>query len=119
MELVIITVFRDAGIVGGAAYPALVLVALASTALTMKLAQLCIRVPGPGAYSVSLLHDRDGNRKFGLSQDGIGFPGDPKIGLSKPKAAKARVVAGPGLTTVAVRLNYRRGLFRFGPIKER
>ena len=82
-------------------------------------AQLCIRVPGPGAYSLSLLHDRDGNRKFGLSQDGIGFPGDPKIGLSKPKAAKARVVAGPGLTTVAVRLNYRRGLFSFGPLKDR
>ena len=46
MDLVIITVFRDAGIVGGATYSALVLVALASTALTMKLAQLCIRVWG-------------------------------------------------------------------------
>lgn len=82
-------------------------------------AQLCIRVPGPGAYSLSLLHDRDGNRKFGLSQDGIGFPGNPKLGMSKPKAAKARLVAGDGLTTVTVRMNYRHGLFSFRPMKDR
>ncbi len=42
MELVIVTVFRDAGIVSGATYSALVLVALASTALTMPLAQMCL-----------------------------------------------------------------------------
>ncbi len=80
-------------------------------------AQLCIRVPGPGYYTLSLLHDRDGNRKFGLSTDGIGFPGDPRLGLSQPKAAVARFVAGPGLTTVTIRLNYRHGLFSFGPLK--
>jgi len=78
---------------------------------------LCIRAPGPGAYSLLLLHDRDGNRKFGLSSDGIGFPGDPRLGLSKPKAAEARLTAGAGLTNIAIRMNYRRGLFSFGPLK--
>lgn len=78
--------------------------------------QLCIRVPRAGAYSLSLHHDRDMNRKFGLSTDGIGFPGNPKLGWSKPKAASARVVAGAGLTELRIRLNYRRGLTSFGPV---
>jgi Kef-type K+ transport system membrane component KefB len=47
MELVIVTVFLDVGIVGPATYSALVLVALASTALTMPLAQACLRLWGP------------------------------------------------------------------------
>jgi uncharacterized protein (DUF2141 family) len=80
--------------------------------------QLCIRLPGPGTYTVSLLHDRDSNRKFGLSSDGIGFPRNPKLGLSKPKAAAAAFSAGPGITNVPIRLNYRQGLFGFKPIKQ-
>lgn len=40
MELVIVTVFRDVGIVSSTTYSALVLVALASTALTMPLSKL-------------------------------------------------------------------------------
>ncbi|WP_439533781.1 DUF2141 domain-containing protein [Polymorphobacter sp.] len=79
---------------------------------------VCIRLPGPGAYSLILLHDRDGNRKFGLSTDGIAFPGNPKLGLSKPKAAAARIEAGAGLTRITVRMNYRRGLFGFGPLRD-
>lgn len=79
--------------------------------------QLCMRIPGPGAYALTVLHDRDANRKFGLSTDGVGFSGNPKLGLSKPKAASARFNAGSGLTPVTVRMNYRRGLFSFGPLK--
>ncbi len=79
--------------------------------------QLCIRIPGPGSYSLILLHDRDSNRKFGLSTDGVAFPGNPKLGLSKPKAEATRVEAGNGITRITVRMNYRRGLFSFGPIK--
>jgi uncharacterized protein (DUF2141 family) len=66
---------------------------------------------------MSLLHDRDANRKFGFSSDGFGFPGNPKLGLSKPKAASATVIAGRGLTEINIRMNYRHGLFSFGPIK--
>lgn len=43
MELVIVTVFRDVGIVSGETYSALVLVALASTALTMPLSKLVLK----------------------------------------------------------------------------
>lgn len=71
---------------------------------------MCIRVPHAGTYSLLLLHDRDGNLKFSASTDGVGFPGNPRLGWAKPKAAAARIAAGPGLTDVRIRLNYRKGL---------
>jgi len=80
--------------------------------------QICVRLPGPGTYSMSVLHDRDMNRKFGISSDGIGFPNNPKLGLSKPRAASASFLAGPGITDITLRLNYRRGMFSFGPLKQ-
>lgn len=82
-------------------------------------AVLCVRIPGPGSYSVSLLHDRDTNRKFGWKIDGIGFSGNPKLGWSKPKASKARVVVtSGGITRIQVTMNYRSGL-GVGPIKKK
>jgi uncharacterized protein (DUF2141 family) len=80
--------------------------------------ELCIRAPAPGSYAVSLLHDRDGNRKFGLSVDGIGFGGNPKLGWSKPSAARASVKVGPGPSPTRIVLNYRRSLFSVGPIED-
>ncbi|MBA2920502.1 DUF2141 domain-containing protein [Sphingomonas sp. MAH-20] len=80
--------------------------------------ELCIRAPAPGSYALSLLHDRDGNRKFGLSTDGVGFPGNPRIGLGKPHAAQASAEVGTGIRRLSVRMNYRRGLFSFGPVRD-
>lgn len=81
--------------------------------------ELCIRAPSAGTYALSLVHDRDNVKKFKLSVDGIGFPGDPRLGLSKPHADDAKVEVGRGLTRVDIRLNYRRGLFSFGPVAEK
>jgi uncharacterized protein (DUF2141 family) len=79
--------------------------------------ELCIRLPGPGKYSVVLLHDRDSNHKFGWSEDGVGFAGNPQLGWGKPKAAHASVIAGPGLTRLSIVLNYRHGL-GLAPLKD-
>ena len=73
-------------------------------------APICIRVPGPGSYALMLLHDRDANRKFGFSIDGVGFSGNPHLGWSKPRAASARIQAGGGVTRTRIVLNYRHGL---------
>lgn len=71
---------------------------------------LCVRLPGPGRYGVSLLHDRDSNRKFGWRVDGIGFASNPRLGLGKPKAAKASASAGNSPTRIDIVMNYQRGL---------
>lgn len=80
---------------------------------------LCVRLPGPGKYGVSLLHDRDANHKFNLSVDGVGFAGNHRLSWSKPKAAASSVVAAAGLTRAPIVLNYRRGLLSFAPLDQR
>ena len=72
--------------------------------------QLCVRVPQVGAYSLMVLHDRDSNHRFGLSGDGIGFGGNPRLRWGRPSAAETRVAAGPGITRIDVVMNYRRGM---------
>jgi uncharacterized protein (DUF2141 family) len=73
-------------------------------------ASMCVRLPGPGRYGVSLLHDRDSNRRFGWRVDGIGFAGNPKLGFSQPKAAQASATAGSTPTRIDIVMNYQRGL---------
>lgn len=81
---------------------------------------MCVRIPGPGTYAVSVLHDRDANRKFGLSVDGIGFSANPRLGLGKPKAARSSVlVSGSGLSRISVVMNYRQGLMTFAPLRKK
>ena len=72
--------------------------------------QLCIRVPSAGRYAVSLLHDRDGNRKFSWRVDGIGFAGNPRLGWNKPAASSASATARSSPTQIEIVMNYRRGL---------
>ena len=79
---------------------------------------LCVRVPGPGRYSVMLLHDRDANRKFGWHVDGIGFGGNPSLGWSKPRADAAAATAESTPTPISIILNYRHGL-RMRPLAAR
>lgn len=76
---------------------------------------LCIRAPHPGRYSLMLLHDRDSNRKFGVFVDGAGFPGNPKLGLHRPRVAQALINVGNGVAVAPIMLNYWRG-FGFRPI---
>lgn len=76
---------------------------------------ICVRVPVPGPYALSLLHDRDSDRKFGLSNDGIGFSANPHLGWARPTAAAVSVQAGQSPTAIMIRMNYRQGLLSIGP----
>ena len=80
--------------------------------------KLCVRLPGPGAYAVTVLHDRNVDRKFNFTLDGIAFSANPKLGLSKPKSRSVAVNAGSGITPLRVVMNYRTGLLSFGPLKQ-
>lgn len=73
-------------------------------------ANLCVRVPSAGKYAVTVLHDRNENRKFDWRRDGIGFAGNPKLGWGKPRAAKASALAESGPTRISIVMNYLRGL---------
>ncbi|MEJ7933892.1 DUF2141 domain-containing protein [Sphingobium sp. AN558] len=79
---------------------------------------LCIRAPAPGTYALGLLHDRNGDRKFTISADGIGFAANPRLGLSKPKAAVASATVGASPVRISITLNYRKGLLSFGPLEQ-
>ncbi|WP_167108953.1 DUF2141 domain-containing protein [Sphingomonas oligoaromativorans] len=81
--------------------------------------QLCIRVSARGRYALSVVHDRAGGGPFSLSRDGIGFAGNPRLGVSKPRVAAAAIEAGPGLAAITVVMNSRRGLLSFGPLDGR
>jgi uncharacterized protein (DUF2141 family) len=76
---------------------------------------LCMVTPPPGTYTLSVLHDRDLNLKFGFMSDGVGFAGNPKLARSKPKAAQARINISAGMNHVTIVLNYLRG-FSFSPL---
>ena len=72
---------------------------------------LCVRLPGPGLYGVSVLHDRNSDRRFQWKIDGIGFSANPKLGWSKPKAKNSRVIVnGGGVSKISVVMNYKSGL---------
>ena len=72
--------------------------------------ELCVRVPRAGRYGVVVLHDRNSDRRFNWRADGIGFAGNPRLGLSKPDVAKASAVAGSGRSLITIVMNYLRGL---------
>lgn len=77
---------------------------------------VCVRAPAPGRYALVVLHDRDGNGKFGYLRDGVAFPNDPKILRSKPPAREASLSVANGIVVrEAVTMQYLRGL-RFQPI---
>ncbi|MFM5917045.1 MAG: DUF2141 domain-containing protein [Novosphingobium sp.] len=72
---------------------------------------LCVRLPGPGTYAVSVLHDRNQDRRFQWKIDGIGFSSNPKLGWSKPSVSKSRVVVNSnGVSKISVVMNYKSGL---------
>lgn len=72
--------------------------------------QLCIRAPRAGRYALSLLHDRNSDRKFQLSIDGIGFSNNPRLGWSKPGADRVAVDVGDAPRRISIVMNYRHGL---------
>ena len=80
---------------------------------------VCMPVPRPGTYAVSVRHDVTGDRKAGLS-DGGGMSGNPEVSLMdvvfKRRPSPQQVeVAVRGVKRVPITLNYVRGT-SVGPI---
>jgi uncharacterized protein (DUF2141 family) len=81
---------------------------------------VCMPVPRPGTYAISVRHDANGNGDTDIRQDGGGFSGNPSISLfdamfkRKPSPVQVQVRVN-GLTNVPVTLNYVRGT-SVGPV---
>ena len=73
-------------------------------------AEVCVVLPGPGSYAISVLHDRNANDRLDAFFDGYGFPNNPRLGFGPPKAAEATFTTQGAQTRLDVVLNYWTGL---------
>jgi uncharacterized protein (DUF2141 family) len=75
---------------------------------------ICVPVPAPGRYAVSVRHDIDGSGRTGRS-DGGGMSGNPHLSLfdllfkRKPPAEQVAIAVGHGVRVVPITLNYLSG----------
>ena len=81
---------------------------------------VCVPVPMPGRYAISVRHDIDGSGHTGRL-DGGGMSGNPHVSLfdlmfkRKPSPDLVAVAVGRGVRVVPVVLNYLSGA-SFGPV---
>jgi uncharacterized protein (DUF2141 family) len=69
----------------------------------------CVPVPSEGKYGIAVRHDRNGNGKTDITQDGGGFSNNPSLSilnLGKPSVGKVAFDAGPGVTRITINLRY-------------
>jgi len=78
--------------------------------------EVCVPLPGPGDYAVTVRHDLDGDGKSGWN-DGGGFSRNPPLSLFnlKPRFEDVVISVGQRPKTVDITLNYRKGL-SIGPV---
>jgi uncharacterized protein (DUF2141 family) len=75
---------------------------------------VCMPVPRPGAYAVSIRHDLNGSGKSDMT-DGGGFSGNPSVSLldvvfkRRPSPVQVEVKVANGVTRVPIVLNYVQG----------
>ena len=71
--------------------------------------QFCLPVSAAGSYGVAVRHDVNGNGKTDLSEDGGAMSNNPGINifnLGKPSYRKVAFNAGPGVTSIRLRMRY-------------
>jgi uncharacterized protein (DUF2141 family) len=90
---------------------------------TAQAREICVPVPKPGTYAISVRHDVNGNGKSDM-KDGGGMSGNPSMSVwdlitkSKPAAKDVQVHVGAGVTPVRVVMNYVQG-GSFKPVSAR
>jgi uncharacterized protein (DUF2141 family) len=76
--------------------------------------EVCVPVPKPGVYAISVRHDVNGNGKSDM-KDGGGMSGNPQLSVwdlivkNKPDPKNVQVKVGTGVTPVKVVINYVQG----------
>lgn len=72
---------------------------------------VCMPLPAPGSYAISLYHDEDANKKLtrnflGLPTEGYGFSRDAAVSYRLPQLDEAVFTAMPDDTQVHIRMRY-------------
>lgn len=81
---------------------------------TASAREVCVPVPRPGTYAISVRHDANGNGKSDM-RDGGGMSGNPHMSVwdlitkTKPDPDAVKVQVGTGVTPVKVVMNYVQG----------
>jgi len=71
--------------------------------------QFCMPLPAPGLYGIAVRHDRNGNGKTDVMEDGGGFSNNPSLSifnLGKPSASEVGIEVKQGVNIITVRLQY-------------
>jgi len=77
---------------------------------------VCVAVPGAGAYAVAVHHDVDADKEKDRT-DGAGFSRNPRLSLlGRPSFVGSAVQVGNSVRPVAIQLMYLRGL-TIGPAR--
>ncbi len=79
--------------------------------------ELCLKVPAPGVYGVSVVHQASPRWKFDFLRDGAGFSGNPRIGRRQPRHDEVAFRVAAGRVDQTVVMNYLQGL-AFRPIRQ-
>ncbi len=77
-----------------------------TTATSMS---FCVPMPAPGSYGIAVRHDKNGNGKTDIRQDGGGFSNNPKLSvfnLGKPAASKAAITVGNDVKRITINMQY-------------
>lgn len=70
---------------------------------------ICMPVPEAGTYGIAVRHDKNGNGKTDLREDGGGMSNNPSINifnLGKPHYTKTAFAVGSGVESIAIEMKY-------------
>jgi len=76
---------------------------------------ICVTAPSPGTYAMVVIHDRDGQDKFSIKNDGVALPKPQALGMSRPRVKQASVEFANSPRLLRVHMQYLRGMKGFVP----
>ncbi|MBT2246758.1 DUF2141 domain-containing protein [Sphingobium sp. BHU LFT2] len=76
---------------------------------------ICVTAPSPGTYAMVVIHDRDGQDKFSIQNDGVALPKPQAPGMSRPRVKQASVEFASSPQLLRVHMQFLRGMKGFVP----
>lgn len=68
--------------------------------------RVCLPLPDEGRYALVIMHDIDADGRADVFSEGFGFSRNPSLGMTPPDHDEVVTRFGPGVTELAVELQY-------------